>query len=65
MEIAQLIRRLDLTILNGVMEDHSDNSWAHFVVEVQFINHAQIKIEEKTVSNISLKDMKEKKILLN
>ncbi|PON90815.1 Myc-type, basic helix-loop-helix (bHLH) domain containing protein [Trema orientale] len=33
LEIAQLIRRLDLAILNGMMEKRSGNSWAHFVVE--------------------------------
>lgn len=33
LEIAQLIRRLDLTILKGVMESRSGNTWAHFVVE--------------------------------
>ncbi|XP_030480781.1 transcription factor bHLH155 isoform X1 [Cannabis sativa] len=33
LEITQLIKRLDLTILKGVMENHSGDSYAHFVVE--------------------------------
>ncbi|PIA54616.1 hypothetical protein AQUCO_00900881v1 [Aquilegia coerulea] len=33
LEIAQVIRHLDLTILKGVMEERSEKSWAHFVVE--------------------------------
>ncbi|XP_024028273.1 transcription factor EMB1444 isoform X1 [Morus notabilis] len=33
LDIAQLIRRLDLTVLKGVMENRSSNTWAHFVVE--------------------------------
>ncbi|KAL5709475.1 hypothetical protein ACHQM5_020159 [Ranunculus cassubicifolius] len=33
LEIAQVIRRLDLTILKGVMENRMDKSWAHFIVE--------------------------------
>ena len=36
LEIAQLIRRLDLAILKGTLENRSNNTWAHFVVEVQF-----------------------------
>ncbi|KAL6142161.1 hypothetical protein ACLB2K_060444 [Fragaria x ananassa] len=34
LEIAQAIRRLELTVLKGVMETRSNNLWAHFVVEV-------------------------------
>ncbi|KAF5201604.1 Transcription factor lhw [Thalictrum thalictroides] len=34
LEIAQVIRHLDLTILKGLMEDRSGKSWAHFIVEV-------------------------------
>lgn len=34
LDIAQAIRRLELTILKGVMETRSSNVWAHFVVEV-------------------------------
>lgn len=34
LDIAQAIRRLQLTILKGVMETRSSNMWAHFVVEV-------------------------------
>ncbi|RVW33750.1 Transcription factor LHW [Vitis vinifera] len=34
LEIAQVIRGLELTILKGVMESRSDNMWAHFIVEV-------------------------------
>lgn len=33
LDIAQAIRRLELTILKGVMETRSSNMWAHFVVE--------------------------------
>lgn len=34
LEIAEVIRRLDLTILKGAMESRGSNTWAHFVVEV-------------------------------
>lgn len=34
LEIAQVIRGLELTILKGVMESRSNNTWAHFIVEV-------------------------------
>ncbi|KAK2972316.1 hypothetical protein RJ640_014374 [Escallonia rubra] len=34
LEIAEVIHRLELTILKGVMERRSDESWAHFIVEV-------------------------------
>lgn len=34
LEIADAIHRLQLTILQGVMERSSDNSWARFIVEV-------------------------------
>ncbi|CAL5334988.1 unnamed protein product [Camellia sinensis] len=34
LEIAEVIRRLDLTILKGVLESHENNTWAHFIVEV-------------------------------
>ncbi|XP_068317293.1 transcription factor EMB1444-like [Pyrus communis] len=33
LDIAQAIRRLELTILKGVMETRLSNMWAHFVVE--------------------------------
>ncbi|KAA8516390.1 hypothetical protein F0562_016683 [Nyssa sinensis] len=33
LEIAEVIRRLELTILKGVMESRSNNTWAHFIVE--------------------------------
>lgn len=33
LEITQIIRNLELTILKGVIERHSNNSWAHFIVE--------------------------------
>ncbi|XP_061965252.1 transcription factor bHLH155-like isoform X3 [Populus nigra] len=33
LEIAQVIRSLDLTILKGVMESRLSNTWAHFIVE--------------------------------
>ncbi|GFY82632.1 hypothetical protein Acr_02g0008720 [Actinidia rufa] len=33
LEIAEVIRRFELTILKGVMESHADNTWAHFIVE--------------------------------
>lgn len=34
LEIADVIHRLQLIILKGVMEKTSDNSWARFIVEV-------------------------------
>lgn len=34
LEIVQVIRRLDLNILKGVMESRSNNTWAQFIVEV-------------------------------
>ncbi|KAI9154447.1 hypothetical protein LWI28_026444 [Acer negundo] len=33
LEIAQVIRSLDLTILKGVMESRPNDTWAHFIVE--------------------------------
>ncbi|CAK9136088.1 unnamed protein product [Ilex paraguariensis] len=33
LEIAEAIRRVDLTILEGAMETRSGSTWAHFVVE--------------------------------
>lgn len=33
LEIARVIRSLDLTILKGVMESRLSNTWAHFIVE--------------------------------
>ncbi|XP_023540045.1 transcription factor EMB1444-like isoform X2 [Cucurbita pepo subsp. pepo] len=33
LEISQILRDLELTILKGVIERHSNNSWAHFIVE--------------------------------
>ncbi|XP_031275148.1 transcription factor EMB1444-like [Pistacia vera] len=33
LEIAQVIRSSQLTILKGVMESRSNNTWAHFIVE--------------------------------
>ncbi|XP_022767590.1 transcription factor LHW-like [Durio zibethinus] len=33
LEIAQVIRSFNLTILEGVMESCSNNTWAHFIVE--------------------------------
>ncbi|KAF5940892.1 hypothetical protein HYC85_022059 [Camellia sinensis] len=33
MEIAEVICRLELTILKGMMESRSNNTWAHFIVE--------------------------------
>lgn len=36
-EIAQVIVRLDLTILKGSIETRADNNWAHFIVEVVLI----------------------------
>ncbi|XP_055961973.1 transcription factor EMB1444-like isoform X2 [Mercurialis annua] len=33
LEIAQVIRNLELTILKGVLKSRSNNTWAHFVVE--------------------------------
>jgi len=34
LEIAEVIRNLDLSILKGTIECHSNNTWAHFIVEV-------------------------------
>ncbi|CAL0304478.1 unnamed protein product [Lupinus luteus] len=34
LEIAQVIREMDLTILKGVLEEHSSTAWARFIVEV-------------------------------
>lgn len=34
LEIAQVIRTANLTILKGVVESRSNDTWAHFVVEV-------------------------------
>ncbi|MBA0677462.1 hypothetical protein Goari_018868, partial [Gossypium aridum] len=34
LEIAQVIRSFNLTILKGVMESYANNKWAHFIVEV-------------------------------
>ncbi|XAR68914.1 hypothetical protein NMG60_11000327 [Bertholletia excelsa] len=33
LEIAEVIQHLGLTILKGVMESRTDNTWAHFIVE--------------------------------
>ncbi|KAH1123356.1 hypothetical protein J1N35_006516 [Gossypium stocksii] len=33
LEIAQVIRSFNLTILKGVMESYANNTWAHFIVE--------------------------------
>ncbi|XP_063945771.1 transcription factor LHW isoform X2 [Daucus carota subsp. sativus] len=34
LDIAEVIRRLELTILKGGMENHSGSTWARFIVEV-------------------------------
>lgn len=34
LEIAHVIRRLQLTILKGILESRSDKLWAHFIIEV-------------------------------
>lgn len=34
LEIAQVIKHLELTILRGVLETRSHELWAHFIVEV-------------------------------
>ncbi|CAN1275458.1 Transcription factor bHLH157 [Linum perenne] len=34
LEIANVIRGLELNILKGVMQNREDNTWAHFIVEV-------------------------------
>ncbi|KAK7256790.1 hypothetical protein RIF29_30275 [Crotalaria pallida] len=34
LEIAQVIRKMDLTILKGVLENRASTAWAHFIVEV-------------------------------
>ncbi|XP_058736967.1 transcription factor bHLH155-like [Vicia villosa] len=34
LEIAQVIRKLDITILKGILENRSSTSWACFIVEV-------------------------------
>lgn len=33
LEIAEVIHGLDLTILNGMMEKHSGNTWARYIIE--------------------------------
>lgn len=50
LEIAQAIRRLELTVLKGVMETRSNNLWAHFVVEVYFCDAALCEIYLKLIS---------------
>lgn len=34
LDIAEVIRRLELTILKGGMENHLGSTWARFIVEV-------------------------------
>lgn len=34
LEIVHVIRRLELTILKGVLESRSNKLWAHFIIEV-------------------------------
>lgn len=34
LDIAEVIRRLELTILKGGIENHSGSTWARFIVEV-------------------------------
>ena len=41
LEITQVIRRLELTIVKGVMENRSDSTWAHFVIEVQHVSKSE------------------------
>lgn len=41
LEIAQVIRSLDLTILKGEVDSHGDNTWARFVVEVEVLDYLQ------------------------
>lgn len=42
LEIADVIYRLQLTVLKGVMERRSDNTWACFVVEVYITPHTRV-----------------------
>ncbi|KAF7144170.1 hypothetical protein RHSIM_Rhsim05G0196000 [Rhododendron simsii] len=39
LEIAEVIRRFDLTILKGAMESRGSNTWGHFVVEASMGFH--------------------------
>lgn len=39
LEISDVIHRLELTILKGVMEKRSESTWAHFIVEASGIFH--------------------------
>ncbi|KAB5552088.1 hypothetical protein DKX38_009399 [Salix brachista] len=47
LEIAQVIRSLDLTILKGVMESRLNNTWAHFIVETGHILAADAAFAEE------------------
>lgn len=34
-----MIRRLELSILKGVMENRLNSTWAHFVIEVPLVSN--------------------------
>ncbi|KAH7866642.1 hypothetical protein Vadar_023140 [Vaccinium darrowii] len=61
LEIAEVIRRLDLTILKGAMESRGSNTWAHFVVEASMGFHRLdifwplMQLLQRTQSPISTK----------
>ena len=45
LEIADVIHRLEVTILKGAMEKRPDESaWAHFIVEVQITHLTSISL---------------------
>ncbi|KAG1339248.1 putative transcription factor bHLH155 [Cocos nucifera] len=46
LEIAQVIRRLELIILKGVLESRSDKLWAHFIIEVWYNNVPHTRLVE-------------------
>lgn len=52
LEIAQVIRSSQLTILKGVMESRSNNTWAHFIVEVLHNYSVFRAFPDDTVSEI-------------
>ncbi|XP_038998694.1 transcription factor EMB1444-like isoform X2 [Hibiscus syriacus] len=62
LEIAQVIRSFNLTILKGVMESCSNNTWAHFIVETSsgfhrlYIFWPLMKLLQRQRNPISSKD---------
>lgn len=55
LEIAQVIRRLELIILKGVLESRSDKLWAHFIIEVgklhaTLLQNPHVKEQERYIT---------------